>query len=596
MGNYSFYVAAPDGIVRENPLQAPLDVVKKSYPEGTLILRFGLDQANGVVFVQDESFRDRMQDGDEGAWDLINRALEAIEAKTGIRFPAQEHGDPADSAILRNLSDYQDAWGKIRSFMGEELGASPVDIPVYEYVAGLGREGETVIYLPAGTHLGDAPSDRPALGVNRMLHKAMRDLGDWRDVSGDLMSDALACFYLEHIEELMTDMGTPEALTVLEAIQREDPSPTMFAMDWDGSTRVFRAKNSDVTDLALLHGHVATEPSVREGMPWYDGPIVMFHFDKDENQIVVHNHLLSCMYKDEVGKRMCDEITDIIARKAGKMEDHISMAFDPTFGQPYVTQTRHVPLLWHAIIDRAGPKAKDVMILEVPFSPRGDYVVLNEPQDEEHRVPGLQSFRAARGIMVEFPLIVVDNRLGRGQKLRSIAKAYEEITGHPCDDEDGVELALKLKDEVMRGKTRHRMSRLLEMGMSPKDVLDLYSDRTSLPRRVAYREVLIEAMASGSPKLVAVAQHAGGGLIQDQGRGRLRAPTGINDWWWPSTQEGLKEGTEEEEAPVPLNNMSAKEAVPPPPLRPSTEMLLERDRDELQSQKTTEQLLRESQI
>jgi hypothetical protein len=193
--------------------------------------------------------------------------------------------------------------------------------------------------------------------------------------------------------------------------------------------------------------------------------------------------------------------------------------------------------------------------------------------------------------MVEYPLIVVSNRIGRGRKLRSIAKGYEEITGHPVDaKEDGVELALKLKDETVRGTTRKRMTRLLEMGMSAKDVLDLYSDKTSLPKRVAYREILEEARASQSPRLVAVAQHAGGGLIQDQ----ARASIGINDWWWPSTQEGLNDT--EEEAPVPLNDVSATDAMPAPPLRPSTEVLLERDRDELQSQKTTEQLLRESQI
>ena len=122
MGNYSFYVASPDGVIRENPLQAPLDVVQESYPEGTLILRFGLDQDNNVIFLQDTSFQEKVNDGDEGAWDLVNRALEAIEAKTGLRFPSREHGEPADSAIMRNLSDYQDAWDKISNFMGEELG------------------------------------------------------------------------------------------------------------------------------------------------------------------------------------------------------------------------------------------------------------------------------------------------------------------------------------------------------------------------------------------------------------------------------------------------------------------------------------------
>jgi hypothetical protein len=585
MGNYSFYVAAPDGIVRENPLQAPLDVVKESYPEGTIILRFGLDQANNTVFIQDESFRERMKDGDEAAWELVNRSLEAIESKTGIRFPKQEHGDPPDSAITRNLSDYQSAWDRISKFMGSELGVSPVDMPVYEYVAGQGREAESVIYLPTGTYLGDAPSDRPMLGVNRMLHRAVRNLynlGDWRDVDGDLMGDALACFYLDNIDELMNDIGTPGAKAVLDAIQKEDEWPTMFAMDLDGSTRVFRAKD-DLTN----------EASIRDGMPWYDGPIVMFHFDKDDNSIVVRNHLLSCMYKDENGKRICDDITDIISRRTGKMKAHISMSFDPTFGQPYITKTKHVPLLWHAIIDR-DPRARDVMIMEVPFSPGDeDYAVVKEPQDEDKQAPGLAAFRAARGIMVDFPLIVVDNRLNRGRKLRSIAKAYEKVTGHHFDDdENGIELALKLKDEKNRSKTRKKMSRLLEMGMTAKDVLDLYSDKTSLPKRVAYREILDEALAGGAPRLVAVAQHAGGGLIQT----RERAAPGINDWWWPSAQEGLKEGDEDEEAPIPLNEVSAEGAQPAPPLRPSMEVLLERDRDELQSQKTTEQLLRESQI
>jgi hypothetical protein len=376
---------------------------------------------------------------------------------------------------------------------------------------------------------------------------------------------------LEHAENLMNALlsantvGAEGAPAVIEAISRKPGWPMLFAMDMDGKTRVFRA-NDDV----------ANEDDAREQMPWYEGPIVTFHFDVDDGAVVVRNHLLSAMYDDKTGKRMADDIQDIVSRESGSPA---TMTFDPCLCRPYYTKMSCVPALWHSILDEAGEEARDLPILEVPGNVPGGWTLIRDPK-EEKKVPSIEKVKGDARTSLEYPFVAIDNRLNRGAKMRALSKAYAKATGTPLEkNETGVELSMRLKDRSERANLLRRISRLLELGLSPRDVLDFYSDYSSLPRRVAYRDVILEAAEMSSPGRTVTAS----------------VPIGVNDWWWPSAQEGLKmkgHSEKEEDEKEPLNKPEKEE----PMVEPTIEVLLARDRDPLQSQKPTELLLRESQL
>jgi hypothetical protein len=555
METTSFHFVTTDGVTA-NPDNAPADAIRDALGHRGPIFRFAIDEEAGAIRVQDSSFARKMKENDPEAWELVNSALEETERRFGIRFPLREDGDPPLSATTRLLSDYGPAWAGINRFFREELGASPPDIGVYDYVAPPGREHETVLFLAPGTLLGNVPSEAPMLGVNRMLARA---LGEGEDADHELICDALLSFYLEHAALLMKAIGTPEAAAAAEAIDARPGWPLMFALDLDGGTRVFRASDD-----------VGCERDVRTRLPWYQGPVVAFHYDPDEGEVVVRNHLLSAMYDDEAGARMADDVASIVSREAGRPKEEVFLSFDPCLDRPYLTRTSRIPPLWEAIA--ADGEARDVPILELPADIPGGWMVVRGPEEEDETVRGE---RDRNGLHVEYPFVAIDNRLGRGEKLRAIALGHAKIAGPPGGEEGGLELARRLRDPGERRRARRLMARLIEMGLHPKAVLDLFSDRSSLPRRAAYRDVLVEACELASRPKVVLAS----------------LPIGINDWWWPSAQEGLRIKGHDGGEPESLNKSKKEE----PPVFPSIEVLLSRDRDERAAQKPMELLLRESQ-
>lgn len=548
-----FFFVGPDGVVRQNPRILPLDVVLRKYPRDALVLRFAFDSPANALHVQDASFRRTMEEGDPLAWNLVNQALATLEEKTGKRFPERRFGDPQNSGVVRVLSDYRDAWRRIDKALREEAGVGPVDMTVYEYAPFPGKEGEeTVSLLPRGSMIGATEATEAALGVNRMLHKAFPESGV-EDVDWGLIQDALAHFYLSRMRSVMKALP-PAGDAVLAALDADRSPPLMFAMDDDGRTRAFKAK-----------GDARDEQSIRERLPGYEGPLVLFRFEPSSDAVAVSNHLLSPMYEDEVGKRMTNDILDLVSRESGRPREAICMTFDPALSRPWHTRLSRVEPLWGVLSE--GP---DMDVLEVPFKPRDkDGVLLRNPGDEPEE---LRAFRAARGLDLRFPAAVVDGFLPRGRKLGILSRLHESLCGRKPGPR-GPQGLLRLPDDE-RADMKRKMLIMLEIGMSPSDVLDFFSDRSSLPERVAYREVMREAVRESAPRKIATA-----GI-----------PIGINQWWWPSVPEGLKEMADD--APEPLNGPEDKD----PPVNASIEVMLERDRDPLQSQKPTELQLRQNRI
>lgn len=562
MSKYQFFFVGSDGIVRHNDELMPLDVVKEACPKGP-VLRFAFDPDDNKIYIQDESFRQRLAQGDECGWHLVNHALYALEEQTNSRFPKREFGDPEDSAVLRRLSQYPEAWVRIQRVFSD-LGVEPVDVPVYEYVAPKERASETVVFLPSGATLGDRPAEKPTLGVNRMIHKAIPDMADGPDIDYRLMSMALQCFYMDNLENLMKSIGTKEALAVLDATKKTKLACRMFAMSMDGKTRVFKATPDE-------EGKFPTEEDIRNKLPSYQGPVVIFDWDEN-GSITLKNALPSKMFSDSVGKKMAEDIKKSFGRIANIPGERISFSLDPTLDSPYSYDSQTISTMLGCLCE--GEKQVPVDFIEVPGLDEQSVSVSN-PEEEEKLIPGFQNYRATRGIEVKYPFVALRAEMTRGKKLGEMARKYRELRGDK-DNRKGMSFIRWINDDGERSKLSKRMSRMLHMGFSRSDILDVFSSETDLLRRAEYGIVLDETCEKFCPKKVALAGH----------------PIGVNDWWHIIVPEALNLRSEDKKPTVKALNPEASPSIPPE--KAGIETLLERDRDERPSHKPMETLLRES--
>jgi hypothetical protein len=561
---YQFFFVGADGIVKHNDELMPIDVVRDACPKGP-VLRFAFDQQENKIYIQDESFREGLSKGDECAWHLINHALYALEEQTGCRFPKREFGDPIDSAVLRTLSQYPEAWIRIQRVM-DDLGAEPIDLPVYEYVAPKERASETVVFLPVGSILGDHPAEKPTLGVNRMIHKAVPDMADGPDIDYKLMSMALQCFYMDNLKTIMKAVGTPEAQAVLDASKNTKLACRMFAMDMNGKTRIFKATPDD-------DGKFPTEEDVKKKLPTYQGPVVMFDWDH-RGSVTLKNALPSKMFSDQTGQRMSSDIKKAFGRIGKIPIDEISFSLDPALDSPYAYDSKVISNTLGCLCE--GDRHIPVDFIEVPGLDETSVSVSN-PEEEERLIPGFQSYRATRGIDITYPFVALRAEMTRGKKLGEMSRKYRELRGDQ-DNKKGLSFIKWITDEAERTKLVKRMSRMLTMGFSKSDILDVFSSETDLLRRAEYGLVLDEACDQTCPKKVALAGH----------------PIGVNDWWHIVVPEALNLRSEDKKPRVKPLNPEPLQAVPPE--KAGIETLLERDRDERASHKPMETLLRESML
>jgi len=561
---YQFFFVGADGIVKRNDELMPIDVVRDACPKGP-VLRFAFDQKENKIYLQDESFREGLSKGDECAWHLVNHALYALEEQTGCRFPKREFGDPIDSAVLRMLSQYPEAWIRIQRVM-DDLGVEPIDLQVYEYVAPKERASETVVFLPVGSILGDHPAEKPTLGVNRMIHKAVPDMADGPDIDYKLMSMALQCFYMDNLKTIMKAVGTPEAQAILDASKNTKLACRMFAMDMNGKTRIFKATPDD-------DGKFPTEEDIKNKLPTYQGPVVMFDWDR-RGSVTLKNALPSKMFSDQTGQRMAEDVKKAFGRIGNIPIDEISFSLDPTLDSSYAYDSKVISNMLGCLCE--GDRHVPVDFIEVPGLEETS-VSVSGPEEEERLIPGFQSYRATRGIDITYPFVALRAEMTRGKKLGEMARKYRELRGDQ-DNKKGLSFIKWITDENERAKLAKRMSRMLKMGFSKSDILDVFSSETDLLRRAEYGLVLDEACDQACPKKVALAGH----------------PIGVNDWWHIVVPEALNLRSEDKKPRVKPLNPEPLPAVPPE--KAGIETLLERDRDERPSHKPMETLLRESML
>ena len=561
MSKYQFFFVGSDGMVKRNDDVMPLELVKNACPSG-LVMRFAFDPDGNRIYIQDESFRQLLPKGDEHAWHLVNQALYAMDEQSDKRFPELSFGDPIDSAVTRRLSQYETAWKKISKAMNE-MGVEPLDMPVYEYVPTKERQSETVLLLPKGAMLGSQKADQATLGLNRMIHRALPEMSCGDDVDHELMSTALYCFYVDNLRKIMKLVGTKQAQKVLKATENVKLACRMFAMDMDGTTRIFKATQDE-------EGKYPTEASIKEKLPSYGGPIVMF--DWGDNVVTLKNSLPSRMFKNPLGERIASDIRKALSRKDNVPPEDITFALDPSLDSPYAYDSETISTTLGCLCE--GDKLA-VDFIEVPGLDAPS-IAVSDPKDEETKIPGFQGYRATRGVSIDYPFVAIRAEMSRGKKLGEMARRYRELRGDQKDLK-GFPFVSWIRDEEARSSLRKKMGRMLRMGMSKGDILDIFSSEVDLLRRAEYGNVLDEACEEFCPKKVALAGH----------------PIGVNDWWHLIVPEALNKADQKKQKVKVLNPEPGPKV---PPEKAGIETLLERDRDERQAHKPIEQLLRDSMI
>lgn len=563
MQNRTFYFIGPDREIRENPGLAPAGLLaRQHFTADAPVFRFGFEP--GRIFIQDESFRRRLKDGDKDAWSFLNFALENLSKTKGARFLDRVYGDPIDSGVQRKMSDYKDAWEYLDHAMMEEFGLHPFDITVYEYVPSEDQRNDTVKRIEDETR---------CIGVNRYVNRV---LGTGPDVDIDAISGELEMFYLENLRWVCdVAKGNPQAAWLLKQIDSASDKH-MFAMLHEGRPRIFKAKKE-------ADGTLGTEADIRASLKGYDGPIIIFSFDRVKNVLYVRNHPLGRLYEDPSTKEMIETIRRDAAKVAGVPPHRTALAFDPSLMEASLFEMSRYAAPW-SLVRRHFDQPRDVEVLCAPLRSHagGAGAVIRGELDEDMKCPRLKLFRAARGLAPSYPYILVDSREPRGAQARVMLDCYFTLaSGHERDDAPAPlsEFVMMARDKHARNAIKCDMEHLLNLGLGKKDLLDFFAPDRDLARRAEYRQIAEELIDSLSKSKVVVA-----------GLG------GINDWFY-ATQEKINESrhvNDQGRRTVEPFNLQKKKKAPSP--RSYEQLLMTQHDKDLSAEKTTEQLLRESLI
>lgn len=560
-----FFFAA-NGVVYENDTNLPLAVVKPMVRDAKCVFRFAYDRKANKLYVQDASFRRKLAEGDEDSWECLNHALLSL-AKDGVTYPERDFGDPPGSDILRKLSDYKAAWKEIGEFMRDELGMRPDDMQVCEH-PGDAKEDD-IEFSAKGGKCGDDDVKTPLLYVART-----RFTDQEGDIDYSKINDKIAEFYLENIEEMnSSDEATKHWIGKRLAVHKDkhghDP---MFAVNINGKTRIFRGRKPD--------GSLLDEFGIRssESMSPYGGILTTFSVDGKKKKVVLHNHMPSEMAKSPYSKQVLEDIVEAAARMCGCPRRELVVAFAPGLSSAFVSSLSRYRVAWDFLARSETPE--NVKVVEAPVDL--GYSLAKGIRGKDDEPEALAKYRVLNGIDVQGPFIAIDNRgHRRGSVLRDLVKAYAGLMGANISSPNQIEAM-----ELMR--------HMANLDFSDSEIVDFFCDRYDTKTRRVAKKLLRAAM------IIATASRSGmKKLAQNTGLG-----IGINDWWQLGLQEQLNRtqhtNTNPKKVPDP-----ASDANSPKPfnLRKFRErqkhshyetMLREQHDKDMSSQKTMEQLLRES--
>jgi hypothetical protein len=238
----------------------------------------------------------------------------------------------------------------------------------------------------------------------------------------------------------------------------------------------------------------------------------------------------------------------------------------------------------------------DLRVLEIPIDVVNGAKILRSNREERELVPDSLGYRVGHGLDVKYPFMVVDNRIkSRGRKFRRILHEALRFLGKP-ESKNVLELGEMLAE---LNKSRHpeysnvlnnKVSFLLRIGLEPNDILDFLVEPHDVHSRIKHKRAILEAQEELGR------QSRKQAFISSSKTASIGPSYDINSWWHIGLQEELNKAQHEKpvvKQPVDPSSLKKKDKKEPVPY----EKLLDKGRDKnLSSMKSTEQLLRESQI
>ena len=552
---YLYFYIGPDGQLKSNEQLYPVDLLKAIVGDDGLYFRFAFEPEAKRIFIQDESFRNKLREGDNQAWIYFNHALDNLNKKAKARFLDRKWGDPQDSGITRPLSHFAHVWRDLNEILNEEFNINPEDINVYEYVA-LPDRDEKVSLLGKGATIGDFPVEQPMIGINRKHPSFLKE----GDVDFKTLNKALLVFYLSKMPEILKALGKED---LVELTKNAASPKTMFAIRDKEKTRIFDGKD----DL--------DEEGVRKSVKGYNGPVVVFDLDHGCKKVCFRNKMLSDLSEDNL-KTVYEDILNTCAKVLRIPRKELFSSFDHNLSTGFISKLSRLPVAWN-FLKEANENMPDIPVVMLPF--QTDAKVVQNSDEEEEKC---KLFRATRGADVPYPFLALPHRMGKGKLLRTtvdkcLSYCHGAETEQNMSEDEFLDFLEKTKPVV-----RKDMQFLIGAGLSKKDILDFFAKEFNLFKRAEYRKVYDEVMDEMSEKTESRKVTASMGLGLQINEHYVAIQDYIND---------AKHTNKKKEDPT--VQPAAKKHIAPR----SYEQLLRTKHDkEMSSMKTMEQLLRESQI
>lgn len=584
-----WFIADQHGKVFVNSQKLPLESLLEAsqFAGDSKLMRFVFIPDMNVLYIQDgREWHSQISDGDEDAWKILNSALWFIRNNFNAQ-PNLKYGDPPGSAAARKLSQFDQAWDKIKEYVHQEFEAAAKDIPVFEYTP-TEKIDVDVGFSAGGIKIGDLSSEGPTFLIN--LGIDIFGAPDYKKINS-----ALVDRYLENIQSIHPSEWKTHIA-----------GEGLYFAIWHNGTRVFRATHEQAGRL-IDEDFLREEPSLNG----YSGPIILFSYDPKRNRILLRDTHHEELSQGDSLKGMLADIKRKIAKSHKASDSDMVMSHDDIAGRPFLTKISRQHILWDFIQDtlsgKAGFQPEDMPIIEGPLTKDRSIKakLVNSPEDEQD-IPLELALRAKHGVPVTYPFIAVESRLPTmGAKLHEILRVYAEkyqaLQSVPMIElnfqKDNVfqskkDLSNKLDDGI---NLTEWMKYMLEMGMTKKSILDFFADRGNAGARGMYIMPLLKALDETRAARIE---------RREPSQTKLASlDLGINDWQFIGLQEALNSS----------QHVNDKQTQPAGGIKPfnlkekrqeqfsqgprTMEGLLHKQHDrEMNSMKSMEQLLRESQI
>lgn len=552
---YLYFYISPDGKLNPNDKLYPLDLIKAIHGNmDGMFFRFAFEPEAKKIYVQDESFRQKLNSGDEQAWTFFNHALEGLNKKSNARFLDRQWGDPQDSGIIRSLSHFAHCWKDLNKIFSEEFGIKPEDINIYEYIA-LPNRDEKIFLLTSGSLIGDTPVNQPMIGINRS-HQSLKKDGD---VNFCAINKALLIFCLSKMPEILKALGKEDVAELI----KETPKPSlMFAIRDKEKTRIFNGKDN------------LNEEKIKKSITNYKGPVVIFDLDNGCKKICFRNKMHSDFSEGQL-KPIYEDVINSCAKLLKVKKSDLFSSFDHRLSTGFISKLSRFPIPWH-ILREASDTINDIPVVMLPFDSDIKIIKNSDEEDDKSKL-----FRATRGEDVEYPFLSIPHGMGKG-------KMFRGIIDHCLSFCHGGDYEQKLSEEEFldflektKPTAKKDMQFLIGMGLSKKDVLDFFAKEFNLFKRAEYRKIYEEVIDEMS-EIKEVKR-----VMASMGKGLQ-----INEHY-VAIQDYINNAKHTTPNDKPIVEQPPKRHISPR----SYEQLLRMKHDkEMSSMKTTEQLLRESEL